>query len=128
MNIGHHILLKARDIKIDITSEAYKDKILDKRDSFCKGMKFKDQKEWRIALYRGVASTEAYRLEIGDISDIVTWVSVDKMDKLFFRKIEKNIKFQIADIMEQSAGKNCGICFMHWKIMKRKCLQRLGKN
>ena len=92
VNIGHHILLKARDIKIDITSDDYKDKILDKRDCFCKGMKFKDQREWRIALYRGVASTEAYRLEIGDISDIVTWVSVDKMDKLFFRKIEKKYK------------------------------------
>lgn len=92
VNIGHHILMKAENIKIDITSDAYKDKILDKRDSFCKNMKYKDQMEWRIALYRGVTSTEAYRLEIGDISDIVTWVSVDKMDKLFFRKIEKKYK------------------------------------
>lgn len=89
VNIGHHILLKAENIRIDITSNAYKDKILSKRDSFCKNIKYKDQAEWRIALYRGEQSTDAYRLEIGELSDLVTWVTVDRMDKLFFRKIEK---------------------------------------
>lgn len=46
-------------------------------------------------MYRGEMSTEAYKLELGDISDIVAWVSVDKMDKLFFRKIEK--KYAMVD-------------------------------
>ena len=58
-------------------------------------MKYADQKAWRISLYRGELSTEAYKLELGDISDIVTWVSTDKMDKLFFWKIEK--KYAVKD-------------------------------
>lgn len=117
VDIGHHVLMKAQNIKIDITSDAYKDKILDKRDSFCKNMKYKDQMEWRIALYRGLASTEAYRLEIGDISDLVTWVSVDKMDKLFFRKIEK--KYKTSD---------CGYCGTVSREELRDMFYGLGNN
>lgn len=85
--IGHHAVFKSDDIRIvDITSEEYKDKFLDRRDSFCKHIKYKNQKEWRIALYRGEKSTAAYRLELGDISDLVIWAPVDKMDKLFLER------------------------------------------
>lgn len=88
VDLGHHIVLKA-DMRVDISAGAYEDTLLEKRDAFCKSNTYKNQNEWRIALYRGELSMEAYKLELGDISDIVTWVSTDRMDKLFFRKIEK---------------------------------------
>lgn len=88
VDLGHHMILKM-DMKVDISAEVYKDILLEKRDAFCKSNTYKNQNEWRIALYRGELSTDAYKLELGDISDIVTWIFVDKMDKLFFRKVEK---------------------------------------
>lgn len=58
-----------------------------KRDCFFKMDKYADQKEWRIAVYRGVKDTKAYRLEIGDIRDIVVCVPtkelVTTVDNLF---------------------------------------------
>ncbi len=50
-----------------------------KRDCFIKMDKYSWQREWRIAVYRGVKDTNAYRLEIGNIKDIVECVSAENL-------------------------------------------------
>lgn len=52
----------------------------EKRDCFDKMSKYRKQKEWRIALYRGKKETTAFRLEIGDLRDICHWVESDKLE------------------------------------------------
>lgn len=78
----NHVLLKCGDV-FDITDYNLKAK----RDCFVKMDKYSWQKEWRVALYRGVKETEAYRLEIGDIRDIVEGINAsdlnDKVGDLF---------------------------------------------
>ena len=51
---------------------------INKRDCFDKGAQYQNQNEWRISLYRGEKSVDAYKLNIGNISDIVTWFPIDK--------------------------------------------------
>ncbi len=58
-----------------------------KRDCFVKMDRYAWQKEWRIAVYRGIKKTDAYRLEIGNIRDIVECVPAKDLsgtvDRLF---------------------------------------------
>ena len=42
-----------------------------KRDCFDKGIEYHNQNEWRVALYRGEQTTDAYELDVGNLSDIV---------------------------------------------------------
>ena len=78
----NHVVVKRDDV-FDITDYNLKAK----RDCFVKMDKYSWQKEWRVALYRGVKETEAYRLEIGDIRDIVEDINAsdlnDKVGDLF---------------------------------------------
>ena len=68
---GHNIVLKC-DEKVDIQGGT--------GDAFVKMDHYAYQREWRIALYRGVNDTKAYTLEIGDIRDIVHWVRSESLD------------------------------------------------
>ena len=52
-----------------------------KRDCFDKGIQYNGQNEWRVALYRGEKSTEAYKLDVGDLSDIIRWFPVEQFQK-----------------------------------------------
>ena len=47
-----------------------------KRDCFDKGIQYHAQNEWRAALYRGEKNTNAYRLNVGDLSDIISWFPI----------------------------------------------------
>ncbi len=72
----HHAVVKAEleDGKsYDLKSSPFKGKLTTKYDCFDKTDKYARQNEWRVALYRGVKDTGAYRLEIGDIRDIVSY-------------------------------------------------------
>lgn len=53
----------------------------DRRDCFFKMSKYAWQREWRLALYRGVKEIDAYRLEIGSIRDIVECVQPSDLSK-----------------------------------------------
>lgn len=76
-----HLVMKA-DTLVDLNDYA----LTSKRDCFFKMDKYAWQKEWRVAIYRGVKDTGAYRLKIGDIRDIAECVSskelVETLDKL----------------------------------------------
>ena len=52
-----------------------------KRDCFDKGMEYHDQNEWRVALYRGKQITDAYELNVGNLSDIVLCCPVKDIQK-----------------------------------------------
>ena len=41
------------------------------KDCFNKNIVYESQKEWRVALYHGSKDIDTYRLEVGDLSDIV---------------------------------------------------------
>lgn len=53
-----------------------------RRDCFDKSVNYEAQKEWRIALYRGIKDTKAYTLDIGDLSDIVTSFDASELTKV----------------------------------------------
>ncbi|WP_155832010.1 hypothetical protein [Butyrivibrio sp. WCD2001] len=78
----HHVFIKAGQY-FDLNDF----KITRECDCFQKMNKYSWQKEWRVAIYRGVKSTEAYKLEIGDIRDIAECVPAKdlamKLDALF---------------------------------------------
>ena len=65
-----------------MSNEQKNGRITSKRDCFVKMDKYTSQSEWRLALYRGIKSTEAYTLEIGSIRDIATLVKTDKLADL----------------------------------------------
>lgn len=48
------------------------------------------QNEWRLALYRGKKETSAYRLEIGDIRDIVEYCRIEDLEKNIDRFLQRN--------------------------------------
>lgn len=71
--LGHNVATKEEtlyDIK-DVKSGL---------DAFAKMDKFEYQHEWRVVLYRGVKDKEAYRLEVGNLRDIVHWVKREDLD------------------------------------------------
>lgn len=57
------------------------------KDCFQKIDSHGNEREWHVALYRGVKDTEAYRLEVGNLRDICHVVKkeklVEKIDMLF---------------------------------------------
>lgn len=77
---GNHIVLKCEE-KADIKGGI--------GDAFIKMDNFAYQREWRIALYRGVKDTKAYTLEIGDIRDIVHWVRSESLDADIREKFQR---------------------------------------
>ncbi len=82
---GHNIVLKCHE-KADIQGGV--------GDAFVKIDKYAYQREWRIALYRGIKDTKAYTLEIGDTRDIVHWVRSEnieaEIEEMFQRKVVKH--------------------------------------
>lgn len=60
------IICKSDDV-IDIRN------LNQRRDVFVKMDKYAYQNEWRLALYRDVKETKAYRLEVGRLDDIIEW-------------------------------------------------------
>ncbi len=60
------------------------------RDAFVKMNKYAYQNEWRLALYRGKKETSAYRLEIGDIRDIVEYCRIEDLEKNIDRFLQRN--------------------------------------
>lgn len=78
----NHIVLKC-----DALFDLAKFNLKSKRDCLVKMDRYSWQKEWRIAVYRGVKDTTAYKLEIGNIRDIVKCVPAEDLastvDKLF---------------------------------------------
>ncbi len=87
---SHNIVLKC-DEKFDIMDGA--------GDAFVKMDNFAYQKEWRVALYRGVKDTKAYTLDIGDIRDIVHWVR------------SENLKDEVRDMFQRRAVKKTDDCW-----------------
>lgn len=78
---GHNIVLKCED-KYEIES-GY-------GDAFVKMEQYENQREWRIALYRGIKDTQAYSLEIGNIRDIVHWVKRENLHNEIESMFRKN--------------------------------------
>ena len=73
----HHVLLKT-DTTIDFNGNI-------NRDCFTKIRRYSDQREWRVALYRGVKETDAYTLKLGrDIRDIACVVKKEDLDKTIY--------------------------------------------
>ena len=68
------IICKSAD-KIDIRNSSQH------RDIFTKMDKYAYQNEWRLALYRGVKETKPYRLEVGNLEDIVEWCRIEDTTK-----------------------------------------------
>lgn len=71
--LGHNIALKEDDLH-DISN------VKSRRDAFTKMEKYEYQREWRVVLYRGVKDKEPYRLEVGDLRDIVHWVKREDLE------------------------------------------------
>ena len=82
--LGHNLVLKEETLH-DIKNMRLQ------RDAFSKMEKYEYQREWRVVLYRGVKDKEPYRLELGDLRDIVHWVKREELDaeiKRLFMKQE----------------------------------------
>ncbi len=74
-----HISIHDRYFTLEeLTSRGF---AIKKRDCFDKGIQYQGQNEWRVALYRGEKNTEAYKLDVGDLSDIIRWFSVEQFQK-----------------------------------------------
>ena len=71
-----------------------------RRDCFNKSIQYQSQNEWRIALYRGMKETEAYVLNVGDLSDIVTWFHTS----IFEEEIKKNANMYAMSERERFYG------------------------
>ena len=52
-----------------------------KRDCFDKSIQYHSQNEWRVALYRGEQTTDAYELDVGNLSDIVRCYPVREIQR-----------------------------------------------
>ena len=86
------------------------------------------QKEWRIASYRGIKDTDAYRLEIGDIRDIVECVPTgglaSTVDRLFrFGVIKTYDDVYYGNISRQDLKEK----FISLAITRLRCFVLLGK-
>jgi len=83
------VLVKT-DEEFDLKDAAYS--IVYIRDCFDKTDKYKGQNEWRVALYRGKKETEAYTLEVGDLSDIIYWDRAENLDSGINNALSKGVK------------------------------------
>ena len=61
-----------------------------KRDCFYKGIEYHNQNEWRVALYRGEQTTDAYELDVVNLSDIVCCYPVRDIQKGLAHCINRN--------------------------------------
>lgn len=61
-------------------------------DAFDKSTRYRGQNEWRLCLYRDVASTEPFKLDIGDIRDITHMIRAKDLEKEIY-KFKFNPKF-----------------------------------
>ncbi len=81
----HHVVVRVEPV-VDIRDY----NITSKRDCFSKMDLYDWQNEWRVALYRGVKETDAYRLEIGSIRDIVECVRASELASTINLLVAKN--------------------------------------
>lgn len=79
--IGHHLLVKNENA-VPIAGIAG---TVQRYDAFDKFDKYKYQNEWRICFYDGVAATEPYELDIGDIHDISHVIKTCNLEDEIFR-------------------------------------------
>lgn len=70
-NPGPRMYLEAEGKKFTIEELRCKGFGIRKRDCFDKGLQYMNQREWRIALYRGYKCTDAYKLDVGNLSDVI---------------------------------------------------------
>ena len=85
---GNRMYLASKD-RLFTVEELEKRKFsIKRRDCFDKDIMYCDQNEWRVALYRGIKDTGAYKLDVGDLSDIVCCFPI----KDFQEGIWKNMK------------------------------------
>lgn len=86
---GVQSIWKATNTSFDINSLKERYGSIINRDCFDKSAQYGSQREWRVALYRGIKDTSAYRLELGDLSDIVTICKYDDFYETVQHIIEK---------------------------------------
>lgn len=84
---GHSLTLKA-DKCWNMMEEPIKSAVHLKSDAFVKTDSYQNQSEWRIALYRGMQDTNAYKLKVGNLRDIVHWVKADQLESELYRIFE----------------------------------------
>lgn len=70
-NPGPCMYLEAKEEKFTIEELQGKGFGIRKRDCFDKDSRYMNQREWRIALYRGHKCADAYELDVGNLSDII---------------------------------------------------------
>ena len=85
----HHIVIKSG---VEINLEEIKDNIINQWDCFDKDYIYAYQNEWRVALYRGAKSTEAFTLKVGNLRDICEWVHISDLNKYLERMLKSKIK------------------------------------
>lgn len=61
-----------------------------KYDAFDKNYKYRAQNEWRLCLYRGERTTDAYPFNIGDLHDITHVVDTKDFLKHFLKEAQKH--------------------------------------
>jgi len=76
-------------------------KVTSTKDCFDKTLFYANQREWRICLFRNVKDDNAYRLKVGDLSDIVELVPVSQIQK---RLLEMYKPCLPADVEPQFSG------------------------
>lgn len=65
MDMGHHIVFRTRESLFNLRELEQNHAIaMSHRDCFCKMDSMQAQREWRIAMYRGVKDVSAYTLEL----------------------------------------------------------------
>lgn len=71
------------------------------KDCFDKTIFYSNQREWRICLFRNVKEDKAYRLKVGDLSDIVELVPVNQLEKKLLEMYKPCLP---ADVAQQFSG------------------------
>ena len=77
-NAGNVIFASSDNTPIDLR-RIHRNTVAHNFDSFDKSIEYSNQNEWRIALYRGEADTQAYVLEVGDLHDICKCVRFNEL-------------------------------------------------
>lgn len=84
-----HIIVRCGE---EIDLDEIKSNIVSRRDCFDKEDIYKYQNEWRVALYRGEKSIEAYTLKVGNLRDICDWVHVQELEKYLERTFKSKVE------------------------------------
>ena len=111
----HNIVLKA-DKSLDIPLE----NLEFGSDCFTKSDVYKNQSEWRLAVYRGIKNIGAYKHDIGDLSDIAVLTTADNLvseiDRLLLcEEIKKSITKDYGNINRDEMKK------MFYSLGDNKC-------